>query len=723
MPGEGNKKKTKKAVPAYMAGVRAKAKQAKRLRLERLRGVAATGKVASQRPPPSSETPAPGNYDDIEFKLHDTGRMISKDESTFVGRMLRLKAQDCPVAPSDYTLPKPPELPLFAKMTTRDTPLFMELMLKESSWKRGVGDYDIAASDTMNKGPKISKANMGDPDKSEDISTRKTYLDPLIYHEKFNGTGPATFNLQGTQNYKAQTGSGGDGRFISHASGGFLDRTVELASELPGPTDYHNTGLERSIVGGVIPDHDGNNWLGHIVDENMWKLGPGHNTIPSTSDDTGVKMSNAERNTLPLGDNVFVPGPGAYVAEESSIDASNGPKINPADGKTAEEHIMRERAFEPGPGAYEAESAPDVRGGQFRLFMDPNWVEEKIASTAIVPGVGAYDIDKEKMDKGTTFLKKEGGSFVDAFSAKADDPGPMDTAVGTVGIHPINRGPTGIFVSRSEASVFDELDGNALEPGPGEYHPERHVTTFKPRLLGDRTVELIRSASALQIYDRGEIVGQAGDLTGAAKMGGQQKHSQSNHMTNLLRSNTAHGKISDKDYTMQYRHRMHQWKNRGDSTTGPEKMFNFGASSLPKRIGATGRLRPEGLRATPAITVGGVVKRATRLDTLAETAMQMQGDAAANTFRSHTNPLIKPPRQDIGAPWQSLDTYKDIQTGQTFTLDDGEYIEARHTVRSLRPGHSFTDNRGFRNVDADTTRVRSLVSSLLASDGITARQT
>ena len=126
-------------------------------------------------------------------------------------------------------------------------------------------------------------------------------------------------------------------------------------------------------------------------------------------------------------------------------------------------------------------------------------------------------------------------------------------------------------------------------------------------------------------------------------MGGQQKHSQSNHMTRL-RANTAHGKITDRDYTLQYRHRMHQWKNRGDSTTGPEKMFNFGASSLPKRIGATGRLRPEGVRSTPAITVGGVVKRATRLDTLAETAMQMQGDAAEHV------PVAPQPAHQATAP-------------------------------------------------------------------------
>ena len=725
MAGERARRK-KKALPAYMEGVKRKNKEGKRLRLERLRGVAATGVVSSQKAPSGGDVPAPGAYDDIEFKLMETGKMISKDEHTFVGRMIEMKKQDCPPAPGDYTLPKPPELPLFSKMTNRDTPLFMELMLKETSWKRGVGDYDIAANDTMRKGPRISLANMTHARKGEDLSTRKTYIDPLIYYEESNGTGPATFNLQSSQNHKADISTRGDGRFVSHTShakGSYLDRLTDLARELPGPTDYDNSGPDEGVEGGIIPEHDGVNWLGRIVETNQWKLGPGHNTVPGTLNGQGAKMSNEERKTLPLGENRHVPGPGAYAVGGSSIDSSKGTVFNPQDGKTVEEHILEQAAQVPGPGQYDAEENPAVRGGHFRIFMDPNWLDEKIASAESVPGVGAYDIDKQKMDRGITFLKKEGGSFVDAFNAKADDPGPTDTAIGTVGIHPINRGATGIFISRSSDSVFDGLEKNAEDPGPGQYHPERHVTTFKPRLLGDRTVELIRSASALQIYDRGELVGKAGDLTGAAKMGGQQKHSQSNHMTNLLRANTAHGKITDRDYTLQYRHRMHQWKNRGDSTTGPEKMFNFGASSLPKRIGATGRLRPEGVRSTPAITVGGVVRRATRLDTLAETAMQMQGDAAANTYRSHRNPLIKPPRQDVGAAWQSLDTYKDIQTGQHFTLDDGEYIEAKHAVPSLRTGYSFTDNRGFRNVDEDIGRVRGFVSELLASDGITARQT
>ena len=104
-------------------------------------------------------------------------------------------------------------------------------------------------------------------------------------------------------------------------------------------------------------------------------------------------------------------------------------------------------------------------------------------------------------------------------------------------------------------------------------------------------------------------------------------------------------------------------------------------------------------------------------------AMQMQGDKAANRFKSNHNPLIIPPRQDIGAPWQSADTYRDTQTGKTFVLDEGEYIEARHSVQSLRKGYTFSNNRGFRKVDEDAARVRSFVSELLASDGITARQT
>ena len=103
-------------------------------------------------------------------------------------------------------------------MTNRDTPHFMELMLKETSWKRGVGDYDIAANDTMRKGPRISLANMTHARKGEDLSTRKTYIDPLIYYEESNGTGPATFNLQSSQNHKADISTRGDGRFVSHTS-------------------------------------------------------------------------------------------------------------------------------------------------------------------------------------------------------------------------------------------------------------------------------------------------------------------------------------------------------------------------------------------------------------------------------------------------------------------------------------------------------------------------
>lgn len=720
-------KKKKSSLPAYMQGVKRSAREGKRLRLEKLRGIAATGIMTSQTSPVTSETPAPGNYDDIAFKLDDSGKFTSKDESTFVGRMLHQKSIDCPVAPGDYTLPEPSKLPLFSKLTDRDTPLWVETLLKESAWKRGVGDYDIAAHDSMKKGIRISNDQMNAGDSDDDISSRKTFLYRLLEYEKSNGTGPATFNLQDSQNYKAPTGSGGDGRFIAHATGGFLDRTVALAADNPGPADYNQMKPEKSTISAFIRGQDELNWLGHIVNRSKWKLGPGHNNVSDCSNDHGIKISKSERKTLPLDDNVHVPGPGAYVdpIDASSIDGTKGPKINPADGTTFEDHLLRERAAEPGPTDYDPYAkTEEVKGGQFRVHVAPNWVEEKMVKAASIPGVGQYTLTCDKIDRGAVFLKEEGGSFVDNFSAKADEPGPFDTAEGTVGVPTINRGPTGVFVSKSTTSFTDKVTRGAEErPGPGEYHPEREVTTFKPRLLGDRTVELIRSTSALKIYDRGEIIGKAGNLSHAAKMGGQQKHSQANHMTNLLRANTAHGKITDKDYTLQYRHRMHQWKDRGDSTTGPEKMFNFGASSLPKPVGATGRLRPEGVRSTPAITVGGVVKRATRLDTLAETAMQMQGDKAANRFKSNHNPLIRPPRQDIGAPWQSADTYRDTQTGKFFILDEGEYIEARHSVQSLRKGHTFSNNRGFRKVDEDAARVRSVVSELLASDGITARQT
>ena len=182
-----------------MEGVKRKNKEGKRLRLERLRGVAATGVVSSQKAPSGGDVPAPGAYDDIEFKLMETGKMISKDEHTFVGRMIEMKKQDCPPAPGDYTLPKPPELPLFSKMTNRDTPLCMELMLKETSWKRGVGDYDIAASDTMRKGPRIPGQHDARPQGRGLIDAQNVHRPADLLRES-NGTGPATFNLQSSQN-------------------------------------------------------------------------------------------------------------------------------------------------------------------------------------------------------------------------------------------------------------------------------------------------------------------------------------------------------------------------------------------------------------------------------------------------------------------------------------------------------------------------------------------